>query len=45
MLAEYAYFLDTLWLLPRKRSVRIEKNKLDMLMEDDILNMIISVEF
>ena len=44
MLAPYSFYVVKLVLLPRKRSVRVENNKLDILMEDDILTMITSIE-
>ena len=43
MLATYSMFLKRLGLSPRKRSVCVEKKKLDILMKDDILTMIISI--
>ena len=43
MLATYSIFLEQLGLLLCK-SVRVDKNKLDILMKDDILTMIISIE-
>ena len=44
MLVTYSLFNVKLWVLRRKRSVRVEKNKLNILMVDNILTMIISIE-